>query len=101
MLPEWEITWNSLVDVNTFVTASKERRLSDGLRNVNIFNIVEFFSDEIQIEDFKDFGELKEITVMNLKENESEGSWRPTPYSLETKYNVVICSNSCFRQQNG
>ena len=52
MLPEWEITWNYLVDVNTFVTASKERRLSDGLTNVNIFNIVEFFSDEIQIEDF-------------------------------------------------
>ena len=58
MLPEWEITWdslgeitwNSLVDVNKVVTASKERRLTDGLTIVNIFNIGKVFSGEIQIE---------------------------------------------------
>lgn len=57
MLPEWEITWNSLgeitwnslVDVNKVVTASKERRLT-GLMIVNIFNIGKVFSGEIQIE---------------------------------------------------
>lgn len=58
MLSEWEITWNSLgeitwnslVDVNKVVTASKERRLTDGLTIVNIFNIGKVFSGEIQIE---------------------------------------------------